>query len=101
MKKIAIAAALLCLFAGFSAPSFAADPCKVVLCMYGKVTGNSGGSECSNAEKAFFSINSFKKHHRFNPSKTSNMRKDFLGECKAADPASIAKIISKFGRIRG
>ena len=44
MKKTAIAAALLCLTAGFSAPSFAADPCEVVLCMFGKVTGNSGGS---------------------------------------------------------
>ena len=58
MKKTAIAAALLCLTAGFSAPSFAADPCEVVLCMFGKVTGNSGGSECSSAEKAFFNINS-------------------------------------------
>lgn len=101
MKKTAIAAALLCLTAGFSAPSFAADPCEVVLCMFGKVTGNSDGSECSSAEKAFFNINSFKKKGRFDPSKTSNMRKALLGECKAADPAAIAKIISQFGRIRG
>lgn len=101
MKRIAIAAGLLCLSAGFSVPSFAADPCEVVLCMYGKVTGNSGGSECRSAEKAFFSINSFKKHHRFNPNKTADMRKDFLGECKAADPEVISKIVSKFGRVRG
>lgn len=101
MKKIAIAAALLCLAAGFSAPSFATDPCETVLCMYGKATGNGGGSECSSPEKAFFSVNSFKKHHRFDPAKTSNMRKALLGECKAADPAAIAKIISQFGRIRG
>lgn len=26
---------------------------EVVLCMFGKVTGNSGGSECSSAEKPF------------------------------------------------
>lgn len=40
MKKTVIAAMLLCLAASLSAPSFAADPCEVVLCMYGKVTGN-------------------------------------------------------------
>lgn len=101
MKRTAIAAGIVCLAAGFTTPVFAADPCEVVLCMYGKVTGNSGGSECRNAEKAFFSINSFKKHHRFNPSKTADMRKDFLGECKAADPEAISKIVSKFGRVRG
>lgn len=101
MKKLAIATALLCLFAGFSPYSFAADPCEVVLCMFGKATGNSGGSECRSAEKAFFKINAFKKHHHFNPGKTANLRKNFLGECKSADPESIAKIISKFGRIRG
>ncbi|EBI3997570.1 conjugal transfer protein [Salmonella enterica] len=101
MKKTITVVALLCLLFGFSSSSFAADPCKVVLCMYGKVTGNSGGSECSSAEKAFFKRNSFKKHHRFNPAKTADMRKDFLLECKEADPNSIEKIISKFGRIRG
>lgn len=48
MKKTAIAAALLCLTASFTAPSFAADPCEVVLCVYGKATGNCGGSSCSS-----------------------------------------------------
>ncbi|HGB9653405.1 TPA: conjugal transfer protein, partial [Escherichia coli] len=43
----------------------------------------------------------FKKHHRFNPGKTFDMRKEFLGECKAADPESISKILSKFGRVKG
>lgn len=101
MKKIAIAAALLCLAAGFSTPSFAADPCEVVLCMYGKVTGNSGGSECRSAEKDFFRINAFKKKRRFNPGKTFDMRKQFLGQCKAADPTAVSKILAKFGRVRG
>ncbi|KEJ47154.1 putative incN plasmid KikA protein [Escherichia coli 1-392-07_S4_C1] len=50
--------------------------------MYGKATGNSGGSECSSAERAFFKINAFKKHHRFNPGKTFDMRKEFLGSAK-------------------
>ncbi|MBS0847033.1 conjugal transfer protein [Citrobacter sp. JGM124] len=101
MKENTIAVALLCLTACTSTPTFAADPCQIVLCMYGKVTGNSGGSECRSAEKAFFSLNAFKKKGRFDPSKTSNMRKVLLGQCKTADPAAIAKIIGEFGRIRG
>lgn len=101
MKNTFIAAALLCLAAGFSAPSFAADPCEVVLCLYGKATGNSGGNECSRAEQAFFSINAFKKHHRFNPDKTFDMRRDFLAQCASADPAAVSQILSRFGRMRG
>ncbi|EKO1025237.1 conjugal transfer protein [Salmonella enterica subsp. enterica] len=101
MKKTVITAAVLCLTAGTPIYSFAADPCEIILCMYGKATSNSGGSECSSAERAFFKINAFKKHHRFNPGKTFDMRKEFLGECKSADPESISKILSKFGRVKG
>jgi hypothetical protein len=54
---------------------FAADPCEVVLCMYGKATGNSGGSECSSAERAF--LISSKKTIVL--PKTFDMRKNFWG----------------------
>lgn len=100
MKNTVITAALLCLSAGFSASSFASDPCETVLCMYGKATGNSGGSECSSAEHDFFNIVK-KNKHGFLPGHTSDARKSFLQQCGSADPATIAKIISKFGRIRG
>ncbi|BEM75885.1 TrbM/KikA/MpfK family conjugal transfer protein [Salmonella enterica] len=104
MKKTAIAAALLCLFASNVASAGekvdANDPCAVFLCMAGKVYGQSPG-ECSGAVKKFFSINAFKKKHRFNPGKTFDMRKEFLGQCASADPAHVSKILSKFGRIRG
>ncbi|KMK87263.1 hypothetical protein KCQ_05621 [Pectobacterium atrosepticum ICMP 1526] len=83
-----------------SSPVFAADACEVVLCMFGKVTGNSQ-SECSSAERAFFSINAFKKKGRFDPSQTFNMRRNFLGGCPSADPAEVSKILGAFGRIRG
>lgn len=36
--------------------SHAEDPCKVIMCMAGKLTGDSGGSECNSAEAAFFNI---------------------------------------------
>lgn len=99
MKRTAIAAALLCLTAGFTAPSFAADPCEVVLCMYGKATGNSGGSSCSSAEHAFFNIIK-KNKHGFLPGHTADARKAFLLQCKEADPSTISKIISQFGRVK-
>ncbi|OVZ83559.1 conjugal transfer protein [Yersinia kristensenii] len=89
------------LFVGLSSlPAIAADPCEVVICMYGKVTGNSP-SECNSAEGQFFSINAFKKKGRFDPTKTADMRKSLLGSCPMADPSKISEIISKFGRIRG
>ncbi|MBP2845823.1 kikA from plasmid origin [Dickeya oryzae] len=100
MKKTAIAAALLCLAAGYSVPSSAADPCEVVLCMYGKATGNSGGSECSSAEKDFFDIVKTGKKGSFRADATADARKEFLGECPDAAQESINMIINKFGRIR-
>lgn len=105
MNKKAIAAALLCLTAS-TMPVMAddnvdsGDPCTVFLCMAGKVQGESS-AECNGAVKKFFSINAFKKKHRFNPGKTFDMRKEFLGQCASADPEYMGKILSKFGKVRG
>ena len=99
MKKTAMAAVMLCVTAGASLPAKAADPCEVVLCMYGKATGNSGGGECSSPEKAFFDIVK-KNKHGFLPSHTADARKDFLMQCKGADPAAVSQIISKLGRVK-
>ena len=78
----------------------AADACEVVLCMYGKTTGNSGGSKCHSAERAFFNIVK-KNKHGFLPDHTADARQLFLSECDLADPAVIGQIISKYGRVRG
>lgn len=101
MKKTLLSAAFLCIAASVSLPAQADDACKVVLCLFGKMTGSGGGSECHSAEKQFFSLNAFKKRGRFNPAKTFDMRKAFLGECIDADSATVSKILSQFGRIRG
>ena len=100
MKYSAIAAAVLCIAAGTPVYSFAAAPCEVVLCMYGKATGNNEGSECRSAERTFFNIIK-KDKHGFLPNHTLNARKDFLGECASADPEAVNKILSRFGRARG
>ena len=78
----------------------AADACEVVLCMYGKATGNGGGSECHSAEREFFNIVK-KNKHGILPDHTADARQSFLLECDSADPAAIGQIISKYGRVRG
>ncbi|MHB9331423.1 TrbM/KikA/MpfK family conjugal transfer protein [Phytobacter ursingii] len=75
------------------------DPCVVVLCMYGKVTGNSGGGECSSPEKTFFNIIK-KKKGSFLPDHTSDARKSFISKCATAGKDTIDKIINKFGRVK-
>lgn len=84
--------------------SYAEDPCKVIMCMSGKLTGDSGGSECNSAESAFFNIVQ-KKKHSFSSSRTKDARKAFLNECPdngegGSNQAIISKIISKYGKVR-
>lgn len=100
MNKFMLPALLLCLTSSFSSYVMAADACETALCMFGKLTGNSGGNECHSAERSFFKIVKRNKHG-FIPSKTANARKAFLLECKSADPAIVSQIISKFGRVLG
>ncbi|RMQ24702.1 putative killer protein [Pseudomonas syringae pv. delphinii] len=63
----------ICLLSSGSA--FAGDPCKSVLCMFGRLTGNSGGSECRTAEQDYFSI-LVKKHGNIKWSQTATARQD-------------------------
>ncbi|HDG8097028.1 TPA: conjugal transfer protein [Klebsiella oxytoca] len=100
MQKAISSVLLFCVIASCSTSAMAADACEVVLCMYGKTTGNSGGSECHSAERAFFNIVKENKHG-FLPDHTADARKSFLSECDSADPATIDQIISKYGRVRG
>lgn len=101
MKQPVLLVVCLCITSSFSLPAQADDACKAVLCLFGKMTGSGGGSECHSAEKQFFSLNVFKKRGHFNPAKTFALRQAFLGECKAADPTAVSKILSQFGRVRG
>jgi len=100
MKKTISSALLLCIMESYSTSLMAADACEVVLCMYGKATGNGGGNECHSAERTFFNIVK-KNKHGFLPNHTADARKSFLLECNSADQAIISKIISKFGRMHG
>ncbi|MGK3115994.1 TrbM/KikA/MpfK family conjugal transfer protein [Candidatus Pantoea formicae] len=101
MKKLTLSLLITSsLLALSSLPAHASsDPCEVVLCMYGKVTGNSGGSDCSSAESTFFDIVK-KNKHGFLADHTSDARKDFINQCTTAPAEYINSIISKYGKVR-
>ncbi|EPZ2570095.1 TrbM/KikA/MpfK family conjugal transfer protein [Salmonella enterica subsp. enterica serovar Kiambu] len=100
MKRTCKCLILIFTFSGLIAPAYAADPCKSVMCLYGKAVGSGGGSQCKSAEKDFFNILK-KKKGSIRWSKTFDARKAFLNQCSTAEPAAISKIMSQFGRVRG
>ncbi|EOI3591745.1 TrbM/KikA/MpfK family conjugal transfer protein [Proteus mirabilis] len=75
------------------------DPCVVLLCMGGKVSGQYGGEECNKANDKFFSIVK-KKKGRFNGGRTYDARQAFLYQCPTPDAALINKIMNQYGRVR-
>ncbi|ARW85304.1 conjugal transfer protein (plasmid) [Aeromonas salmonicida] len=90
---------VFCSFLAFnSLPAKASDPCETVICMMGKVTGNSGGSECTAPERDFFNIVKRGRKGRFLPSETADARKGMLTQCPTARPSEINQIIKKFGK---
>lgn len=74
------------------------DPCVMVTCLSGKLTGDSGGDDCDAAEGNFFKIVE-KKHGDFLPDHTAQSRLKKLNQCASAPGDIVTKIISKFGRM--
>lgn len=99
MKTILFTVCLFCMNLLLPSSVMAADACEIVLCLYGKTTGNGGGNECQSAERTFFTIVK-KNRHGFHPNRTADARKTLLLECKSAEPEIIDQIINKFGRVR-
>lgn len=56
MKTILFTASLFYMSLLLPSSVMAADACEVVLCLYGKATGNGGGNECQSAERSFFDV---------------------------------------------
>ena len=99
MKTIIFTTYIFCMNLLLPSSAMAADVCEIVLCLYGKKTGNGGGNECQSTERTFFNIVK-KNRHGFHPSRTADARKILLLECKSADPEIIDQIINKFGHVR-
>ncbi|MCS4315594.1 hypothetical protein M2397_005928 [Pseudomonas sp. BIGb0381] len=86
-------------------PVYAKDPCKMVLCMFGKYSkvtgsGDDGGSECDKAEAEYFSI-LVKKRGKIRWSATARERLKQQNSCPTADRGITKKINDKFGKARG
>lgn len=94
-KTIALATALCAPLLVMSPAAQAADACEIVLCMFGKFTGNSQ-SECKAAEREYFAIQ-VKKKGKFKPSDTAKERLKKLNECPSPENDKINK---KFGTMR-
>jgi hypothetical protein len=58
-----------------------ANPCETLLCMAGKLQGQSGGNACNQPISDYFSIIMYGKHWKFNPSATAAARLSFLNSC--------------------
>lgn len=102
-----LAGALVMAFAMSGTPNaVAGDPCKMVLCMYGKLAkskgeGDDGGGECRSAEAEYFGIIVYKKKKKIDWSATAKERLSRQNKCSSADRGITKQINDKFGKVLG
>ncbi len=84
----------LSIFLTFVSRAAYANPCETLLCMAGKLQGQSGGSSCSQPISDYFSIIQYGKHWRFSPSKTAAARLSYLNSCPSAGSANLPMLIN-------
>jgi hypothetical protein len=71
--------------------------CGAVLCLAGVMaTGGSGGSQCADYIKDYFSIVKFHNRH-FDLTGTLNARTSFTNQCQSASPDSKNSVNGHFG----
>ena len=75
-----------------------ATSCDTLMCMAGKVQGQSGGGDCDQPIKDFFAIKRF-HHGHLDLGPTSDARRQFLDQCPGSqqNASTIDEIISQFG----
>jgi hypothetical protein len=84
----------LSIFLTFTASAAYANPCESLLCMAGKLHGQSGGSSCSQPISDYFSIIKYGKRWRFSPSKTAAARFNYLNNCSTAGVGNLPTLIN-------
>jgi len=65
----------------FTTSAAHANPCETLLCMAGKLAGQSGGNSCSQPIADYFNIISYGKRWRFNAGGTAAARLNYLNGC--------------------
>jgi hypothetical protein len=79
MNVIRLCFLSICLI--FASNTAQANPCETLLCMAGKLAGQSGGSACSSPISDYFSIIRYGKRWRFSPGATAAARLSLLNSC--------------------
>ena len=87
MNKIRLCC--LSIFLVFAANKANANPCESLLCMAGKLQGQSGGAACSKPISDYFSIIQYGKHWRFNPGRTAAARFNYLNSCPSSGASNL------------
>ncbi len=88
-------------FVFFAASAAYADPCQTLLCMAGKLQGQSGGSDCSQPIADYFNILVFGRHDSFNPSATATARLNYLNSCPDPGAGDLpTQINAAYGTVR-
>lgn len=82
-----------------SPPTFAKDPCKTALCMWGLLQ-NSDRDGCDQAIADHFEI-LVKKKKKIDWNATAKERLGFTNSCPGADRGANKQINNKFGKSRG
>lgn len=91
---------LLSLSIILTANTVQAGSCETLLCMAGKLAGQSGGSACSAPISDYFNIIKFGKHWKFSPSSTAAARLNFLNGCASPGIGNLpAQINAVYGTL--
>ena len=83
-----------------TSPAHAKDPCKTVLCMWGKFKGAGAVNNCESAVSDYFDI-LIMDDGVIQWGATANARQNFLDSCPAADGDKPKQINNEFGKLRG
>lgn len=97
MKKALSPLLALLLGLSMTAPAWASS-CDTLVCMAGKMQGQSGGDNCNQPIKDFFSIKKY-HHGHLDLGPTSDARRQFLNQCPGSqqNASNVDGIIGQFG----
>lgn len=97
MKQVLSVVLMAVLGVSVATPTWASS-CDTLICMAGKVHGQTGGGDCDQPIKDFFAIKRY-HHGHLDLGPTSDARRQFLDQCPGSqqNASNIDGIISQFG----
>jgi hypothetical protein len=101
MTNKPLAPVLALLLGAFVSAPVMASPCDTLICMTGKVLGQSGGDSCDQPIKDFFAIKRY-HHGHLDLGPTSDARRQFLDQCpdgQQQNAGNVDQVINIFGTL--